>query len=77
MTWKSLSHPNVLSLLGVTMSGKHFAMVSEWMVNGSINEFVRINRGANRFELVGLLLYFLPHLPLTKPSDSSKALQKD
>ena len=53
MTWKSLCHPNVLPLLGVTMTGKSFAMVSEWMSNGSLNEFIKVNRDANRFELVG------------------------
>jgi len=30
-------------------------MVSEWMVNGNINEFIGANRDANRFELVGFL----------------------
>ena len=52
VTWKSLRHPNVLPLLGVTMSKRVFAMVSEWMDNGNINEFVDIHRDANRFELV-------------------------
>ena len=53
VTWKSLHHPNVLPLLGVTMGERLFAMVSEWMVNGNINEFVEAHRNANRFELVG------------------------
>jgi hypothetical protein len=53
MTWKVLNHPNVLPLLGVTMANNHFAMASEWMVNGNINEYIQTNRGANRFELVG------------------------
>jgi serine/threonine protein kinase len=53
MTWKSLRHPNVLPLMGVIMRGKHFAMVSEWMTNGSINEFIKVNRDVDRFELVG------------------------
>ena len=57
VTWKSLRHPNVLPLLGVTMGKKVFAMVSEWMVNGNINGFVRAHRDANRFELVR----FYPH----------------
>ena len=52
--WKSLQHPNVLPLVGVTMSGSHFAMVSEWMVNGSICEFLKGNPSANRLELVSL-----------------------
>ena len=29
-----------------------FAMVSEWMTNGNINEFIVANPDANRFELV-------------------------
>ena len=53
VTWKALHHPNVLPLLGVTMGKRLFAMVSEWMVNGNIIEFVEAHRNANRFELVG------------------------
>ena len=34
------------------MSENQYAMVSEWMVNGNINEFVEAHRDANRFELV-------------------------
>ena len=52
MTWKTLRHPNVLSLLGVTMGNNHFAMASEWMANGNVNEFVKAHRDVNRFELV-------------------------
>lgn len=51
--WKNLRHPNVLPLLGVTMSYGHFAIVSEWMTNGNINEFVKAHEDANRFEPVG------------------------
>jgi serine/threonine protein kinase len=57
VTWKTLRHPNVLPLLGVTMSTNHLAMVSEWMINGNINEFIQAHRDANRFELVGLALF--------------------
>jgi len=60
--WATLHHPNVLSLLGVTVDNHHFAMVSDWMVNGTINEFVKANRDANRFELVGFFSSYLPHL---------------
>ena len=52
VTWKALQHPNVLPLLGVTMTEDRFAMVSEWMINGNINQFVMAQRDANRFELV-------------------------
>ena len=55
MTWKVLDHPNVVPLLGALKDGSHlkFAMVSEWMANGSINQFVKAHRDANRFKLVG------------------------
>ena len=36
------------------MGGNQFAMVSEWMSNGNINEFVTAHWDANRFELVVL-----------------------
>jgi serine/threonine protein kinase len=75
MTWKNLRHPNMLPLLGVIMNGRHFAMVSEWMTNGSINEYIKANRGANRFELVGVTLSY-PRLALITPSDSSKMSPK-
>jgi len=35
------------------MSETKFAMVSDWMVNGNINDFVKAHPDANRFELVG------------------------
>jgi len=53
VTWKALRHPNVLPLLGVVMSEAHFAMISDWMVNGNINDFVKAHPNVNRLELVG------------------------
>jgi hypothetical protein len=55
VAWKGLRHPNVLPLLGVTITETRFVMVSEWMVNGNINEFVKANIGADRLELVRFL----------------------
>ena len=54
ITWKSLQHHNVLPLVGVMMSEDQFAMVSDWMVNGNINEFIEENPDADRLGLVGL-----------------------
>jgi len=34
------------------MTDTEFAMVSEWMPNGNINQFVMSHQDANRFELV-------------------------
>ena len=64
ITWRSLRHPNVHPLFGVTMSNKRFAMISEWMDNGNINEFIEEHRDVNRFELVGTSPYFRPHSSL-------------
>jgi hypothetical protein len=36
------------------MSESHFAMVSDWMDNGSINEFLKGNPDVNRSDLVRL-----------------------
>ena len=59
--WKTLRHPNVLPLVGVTMTEKRFVMVSEWMENGNINTFLRAHPDANRLELVrvplGVLIF--------------------
>jgi serine/threonine protein kinase len=35
------------------MSEDHFAMISDWMINGNITEFLNENPGANRLGLVG------------------------
>ena len=52
--WKSLRHPNVLPLIGMVMTEDEFVMVSEWMPNGNINEFIKANPEAERIKLVGL-----------------------
>lgn len=52
VTWKNLQHPNVLPLIGVTMTETQFAMVSDWMANGNINEFTEKNPAADRLELL-------------------------
>jgi len=53
--WKALYHPNVLPMLGVTMTETRFVMVSEWMENGDITEFVKTHTDVNRPELVCFL----------------------
>ena len=52
VAWKHLRHPNILPLLGVTVSEYRFALVSEWMENGNINDFIKRDRHVNRTELV-------------------------
>ena len=54
--WRFLLHPNVLPLIGVTMTETRFAMISDWMVNGNIGDFVRMHPNVNRIRLVGSAL---------------------
>ena len=56
MGLKTLRHPNILPLLGATMSMNRLVMVSEWMVNGTINEFVKADPDA---DLLGLVCFLL------------------
>ena len=42
------------------MSETQFAMVSEWMPNGNISQYVKEHPDENRFELVSLMFKFLP-----------------
>jgi len=58
--WKFLQHPNVLPLMGVTMSENRFAMASDWMVNGNIREFVKAHPDVDRLGLVGFPFKALP-----------------
>jgi hypothetical protein len=53
--WNSLSHPNVLKLVGVLggIEQYQFATVAEWMVHGNIMEYIR-KYATNRLELVGI-----------------------
>ena len=55
--WRNLRHPNVLRLVGATLGNNHLAMVSEWMHNGNINEFIKAHPKASQLKLVG----FYPH----------------
>ena len=52
VAWKHLRHPNVLPLLGVTVSEYRFAMVFEWMENGNIIDFVGKDKYVNPTKLV-------------------------
>ena len=62
--WSALRHPNVLPLLGATITGLQFVMVSEWMANGSINEFLKSHPDADRLGLVGFPFELLSQFSL-------------
>ncbi|KAG8701915.1 hypothetical protein FRC11_011819, partial [Ceratobasidium sp. 423] len=51
--WSKMKHENVHQLMGVIMfNGQSIGMVSEWMENGNLHEYLRKTPSANRLELV-------------------------
>ena len=72
--WRALRHPNVLSLIGVMKSETQFAMISDWMANGNVTDFVKAHPDTNRLKLVGFSLKPLAgftSIPLTVNNPSS------
>ncbi|KAF9781244.1 hypothetical protein BJ322DRAFT_1111962 [Thelephora terrestris] len=63
VTWKNLSHPNVLNLIGVldTLEEGRFSVISEWMANGDLTQYVRTNAG-NHLKLLADAVEGLRHL---------------
>ncbi|KAF9779315.1 CNH domain-containing protein [Thelephora terrestris] len=52
--WKRMRHPNVVAFIGVTRDPLQF--VSEWMVNGTLSEYLDKNPDANRTCLHNILV---------------------
>ncbi|CAE7126026.1 unnamed protein product [Rhizoctonia solani] len=50
--WSRMSHPNVHQLQGVILlRDQYLGMVSEWMDNGNLHQYLRKHPGADRYEL--------------------------
>jgi len=52
VVWRALRHPNILPLLGVTITEDHLVALSEWMMDGTITEFVKVHVNVDRLGLV-------------------------
>ena len=62
--WRKLHHLNVLSCLGILMSeSDDLYLVSPWMDNGSLVDFVASHPGSDRTELVNTFILYalIPH----------------
>ena len=72
--WKRLDHQNIVPLLGITSTP--LQLVSEWMPNGNLTEYIWIHPDADRLGLVGVPLPAsgMMHLPPRKLWDITDGL---
>ena len=74
--WKRLTrlnHPNVLPLLGITITP--FQLISNWMPGGDLLQYVKKNPNTDRLGLVGVPpLVFIPPSLLLQLSDIANGL---
>ncbi|KAJ7578052.1 kinase-like domain-containing protein [Mycena floridula] len=85
LIWKQLSHPNLLPFLGANLS--HFypslALVSPWMANGDIMEYLKRNPKHDRWliikEVAAAMLYLHEYSPCVVHADirGANILMKD
>jgi len=54
LVWKQLDHPNILPFLGVSADLFHpsVCLISPWMHNGNINDFLQENPGHDRHKAI-------------------------
>jgi len=50
--WRRVCHPNIVPFLGVTEVSAPLCMVSEWMPNGNVRDYVMKNPESSRLQLV-------------------------
>jgi len=50
--WRRISHPNVVPFIGVSEAPAPLSMVSEWMPNGNVRDYVVKNPEISRLQLV-------------------------
>ena len=71
--WKRLTHPNVLPLLGVTITPPQ--LISNWMSGGDLPEYIKKHTDIDRLRLVGIPpVVFIPRLIQSQLSDVAKGL---
>ena len=57
--WKRLVHPNIVPLLGITVTPPQ--LISDWMSGGDLPEYIKKNSDADRLGLVSVpLVLFYP-----------------
>ncbi|KAJ7575172.1 kinase-like domain-containing protein [Mycena floridula] len=69
LLWKQLDHPNVLPFLGVTLElfAPSFCLVSPWMSNGNVMQYLEQNPGFSRINAVRDIAAAMQYLHEHKP----------
>ena len=57
--WKRLTHPNVLPLLGITITP--LQLISNWMPGGDLQQYMKANLDVDRLGLVRSSRFYIPH----------------
>ncbi|KAF9643680.1 kinase-like protein, partial [Thelephora ganbajun] len=71
--WKHLEHPNIVPLLGVTITP--LQLISTWMPGGNLPEYIKTHPDADQLQFVGVLPLCSPHAYLSHQlSDVTKGL---
>ena len=52
VTWRWISHPNIVPFLGVSETRAPLCIVSEWMPNGNVRDYVGKNPETSRLQFV-------------------------
>ncbi|KAG9099948.1 hypothetical protein FS749_016646 [Ceratobasidium sp. UAMH 11750] len=60
--WSKLKHPNVLELVGLSTFRGQISIVSAWMENGTLPEYIVANPGIDRYQLCVQISAGLTHL---------------
>ena len=57
---QGFDHPSIIALKGVVTKYRPLMILTEWMENGSLDEFLRLNRG--KITGKSIKIHFLPKL---------------
>ncbi|KAJ7598117.1 kinase-like domain-containing protein, partial [Mycena floridula] len=70
LVWKQLDHPNVLPFLGVSVElfAPSFCLVSPWMSNGNLMEYLRAHPEFNRLNAISEIAAAMQYLHEYSPS---------
>ncbi|KAF8597277.1 kinase-like protein [Ceratobasidium sp. AG-I] len=61
-TWSKIQHRNILKLLGLAVFGDKLAMISPWMKNGNVMQYMKNNPSLNKYALCAQVVDVVSYL---------------